>query len=298
MSRILVPIEEFNHPAKILEDIFYTQSLLHSQIPDQTGKVAIVTGANTGLGYATAVALAGNGAHVFFACRNERKALDAIERAKLEIKEHYLQASEPKLEFLELDLNDMKKTRQSARNFLERNLPLHILICNAGVNLAPYELSADDRLKETKPSRVVILSSIAHEETPNGEIEFERLTLEQDNIMNPLQRYCRAKLANILFAKALARRLEEESVYVVRTEINRHAAVGMSKLIEHATDVVDFIFGVKAHIGCLTQLYLAVSPEVEEKDIRGRYFIPIANEILPHPSARNVELQENYGITA
>ena len=113
------------------------------QIPNLTGKVAIVTGANTGLGYATTVSLAGHGAHVFLACRSRERAMDAIERAKKEIKEKYPNAAEPKLEFLELDLGSMKKSRESAKNFLSKNLPLHILVCNSGIMLTPFGLSAD-----------------------------------------------------------------------------------------------------------------------------------------------------------
>jgi NAD(P)-dependent dehydrogenase (short-subunit alcohol dehydrogenase family) len=115
----------------------------HDQIPDLTGKVAIVTGANTGLGYATTVALAAHGAHVFLACRNKQRAEDAITRATAEIKETYPHASEPKLEFLELDLNDMTKSRQAAQEFLKKGLPLHILINNSGIMMCPFALSAD-----------------------------------------------------------------------------------------------------------------------------------------------------------
>ena len=111
-------------------------------IPDQTGKVAIVTGANTGLGYATTVALASRGAHVFLACRSQERALAAIEKAKQEIKDMQPMI-EPKLEFLQLDLNDMKKTRASAEAFLAKGLPLHLLVNNSGIANTPFALSAD-----------------------------------------------------------------------------------------------------------------------------------------------------------
>jgi len=112
-------------------------------IPDQTGKVAIVTGANTGLGYATTIALAGHGAHVFLACRSKDRALAAIEKAKKEIKEKYPRAAAPKLEFLELDLNDMNKARKAAKEFLSKGLPLHLLVNNSGIMTTPFALSAD-----------------------------------------------------------------------------------------------------------------------------------------------------------
>lgn len=156
-------------------------------IPDLTGKVVIVTGANSGLGYATTVALASHGAHVFLACRSKDKALEAIERAKVEIRGSSRSASfpttttttasntttsapssptgkaptaaaiaaakylkdkdgnavEPKLDFLQLDLNDMNSCSRAAKEFLEKGLALHILINNGGIMTSPFALSAD-----------------------------------------------------------------------------------------------------------------------------------------------------------
>lgn len=115
----------------------------HGQIPDLSGKVVIVTGANTGLGYATMVALGAHGAHVIAACRSEQRATEAIEKAKKEIKANYPNAPEPNLEFLQLDLNDINNCAQAAKNFLSKNLPLHILINNSGIMTTPFALSAD-----------------------------------------------------------------------------------------------------------------------------------------------------------
>ena len=95
------------------------------QIPNLTGKVAIVTGANTGLGYAATVSLAGNGAHVFLACRSQERAMDAIERAKNEIKKKFPNAAEPKLEFIALDLIDMQK-------FAEHNDEFKYILADIG----------------------------------------------------------------------------------------------------------------------------------------------------------------------
>jgi len=125
-------------------------------IPDLSGKVAIVTGANSGLGYATTVALASHGAHVILACRSEAKALEAIEKAKVEIREwkqkhnphptlesETTKHQEPQLEFLALDLNDMNSCHRAAKKFLERGLPIHMLINNGGIMTSPFALSAD-----------------------------------------------------------------------------------------------------------------------------------------------------------
>ncbi|KAF9429865.1 hypothetical protein BGZ76_001085 [Entomortierella beljakovae] len=285
---------------------FTPERFSHDQIPDLAGKVAIVTGANTGLGYAIAVSLAANGAHVFFACRSKERALDAIEKARAEIKKNYPNASDPKMEFLELDLCDIKKTHKAAKDFLARNLPLHILVCNAALFAAPYELSVDgievqfavnhighfvftttllDRIKESQPSRIVMVASDIHEIN-----EITDFTLEAVNKpVGPFTPYAQSKAANILFANALARRLENDQVWVnslypgiVYTEIARHTGKifgerFMNVMLKTSTYTVAM---TPAHAS-LTPLYLATSPEVVEKNIRGRYFIPIANELQP-----------------
>lgn len=122
---------------------FHEDGYSHDQIPDLTGKIAIVTGANSGLGYATTVALAAHGAQVFLACRSKQRAQEAIDRANEEIKIKYPKAPAPQLQFLELDLSDMNKTQQAAQEFLKKGLPLHILVNNSGIIGGSLELSAD-----------------------------------------------------------------------------------------------------------------------------------------------------------
>ncbi|KAF9906121.1 hypothetical protein EC991_000917 [Linnemannia zychae] len=291
----------------------------YSKIPNLSGKVAIVTGANSGLGYATTVALAANGARVFLACRSQERALQAIELVKKEVKETYPNAPEElKLDFLELDLNDMKKARESAREFVKKGLPLHILVNNSGIMATPFELSADgietqfavnhmghfvftlgllDKLKESQPSRIVILSSMVHEMTPNGGIAFDKLN--DSTAISSMARYGQSKLANLLFGKALARRLANEKVYVniahpgyVQSNLANRTGETYGSFGGKMTIIAPKLFGMKAKEGALTQLYLATSPEIEERDIRGRYYVPIAKEILPSSYARNEELQE------
>ncbi|KAI8357601.1 hypothetical protein B0O80DRAFT_424608 [Mortierella sp. GBAus27b] len=293
----------------------------HDLIPSLTGQVAIVTGANTGLGYATMVALAASGAHVFAACRSRQRATNAIERAMKEIKDKNPDA-EPKMEFLELDLNDMAKCRQSASTFLEKNLPIHMLILNSGIMFVPFALSADgietqfavnhmghfvfttcllDRIKSSQPSRIVVLSSMGHQFADG--IDFD--TLNDETKTTSVTRYGRSKLANILFGKALARRLANERVYVnivhpgaVDTELGRHAGDTFGNFIVKPLRVAAFLFTMKPAVAALTTLYLATSPEIEEKDIRGRYFIPIANEIQPSMNHAIVELPSSFRLIA
>ncbi|KAF9201410.1 hypothetical protein BGZ49_008334 [Haplosporangium sp. Z 27] len=296
---------------------------IEEDIPDLTGKVAIVTGANSGLGYATTVALASRGAHVFLACRSQPRALEAIQKAKAEIKKRQdenplLGDKEPNLDFLALDLDDMKKCHHAAQQFLARGLPLHILINNGGIMTSPFALSTDgieqqfavnhmghfvftmgllERIKESQPSRIVMLSSIGHEMTVRGGIDFE--TLNDKNASNPTTRYGRSKLAILLIGKALARRLANEKVYVnmphpgfVYTDLARNNKESLGALAAGAYDLAGKMCASTPEVGALNQLYLATSPEVEVKDLRGLYFVPVGNECRPSHYALDEELQE------
>ncbi|KAG0226608.1 hypothetical protein BGW41_004129 [Actinomortierella wolfii] len=302
----------------------------YSDIPDLTGKVAIVTGANTGLGYATMVALAARGAHVFLACRSKERALEAMERAKGEIatmaattaattkKPPFVISTKPTLEFLELDLNDMNKCYRAAKEFLAKGLPLHILVNNSGIMNTPFALTVDgieqqfgvnhmghfvftlallDRIKKSQPSRIVVLSSMGHELTVKGGIDFDKLNDEKAS--DPFARYGRSKLANILFAQELAKRLALEKVFVnscnpgyVNSDLYRYGNETMGQAKAKMVAVATNCFAKSPKKACLTQLYLATSPEVETLDIRGRYFVPIAHEIRPHKWAQDAKLQD------
>ncbi|GJJ74808.1 hypothetical protein EMPS_07166 [Entomortierella parvispora] len=324
-TRIVSPILNFwkrfrkqppSWPTKM--QFFKRNGFSHDQIPDQTGKVVIVTGANTGLGYATMVALASRGAHVFLACRSQERAQAAIETAKQEIKDLNPSIA-PMLEFLQLDLNDLKKTKASADAFLAKGLPLHILVNNSGIANTPFALSVDgieqqfavnhlghfiftstllDRLKESQPSRIVILTSNGHETTPVGGIDFDNLHREVTTV-NTFARYGQSKLANILYGKALARHLQNGRVFVnmahpgfTATELNRHASESFGSFSGMIAGAITKSVGSDPKQGAMTQLYLATSPEVEEKDIRGKYFVPVAQESEPSAFAKDEALQE------
>ncbi|KAI9232366.1 MAG: hypothetical protein BYD32DRAFT_466313 [Podila humilis] len=139
----------------------------YDQFLELTGKYALVTGANIGIGYATTLALVTHGA-----------------QWPAEVKGARLQ-----LDFLEMDLNDLKKVQRAAQEYLSRGHPLHILINNGGISSEEWSVSADgterhfalnylghfvlttallDRLKESQPSRVVVVSSLAYEILPPG----------------------------------------------------------------------------------------------------------------------------------
>ncbi|KAF9387488.1 hypothetical protein CPB97_002521 [Podila verticillata] len=291
------------------------------RIPDLSSKTAIVTGGNSGLGYVTALELARQGARVFLACRSPARANTAIEKIERELAETAPHLY-PKVEFLQLDLADLKQVAHAARTFLSKGIKLDILVNNAGVGLLPPTLSKDGiemvfavnhmgpflftqlllpRLIEAQPSRIVNVSSMSHElQLPEGGIQFG--TLSQANGESPIVHYNRSKLANILYTKALARRLEEgghDKVFVnaihpgyVQTDIDVGVENTVGVVIAKFATTFRRVVGRDVEDGALTQLYCATSPEIEEKGLSGRYFVPDAHELRPSPYAMNRDLQE------
>jgi retinol dehydrogenase-12 len=188
------------------------------------GKTVLITGANTGIGRATAQALAGMGARLFFAGRSEAKTrpvMEAVAQA----------TSNRDLHFLALELEDLDSARRCADEFLARREPLHVLINNAGVarskgvtkqgfertfgvnHLGHFVLTLRLRsaLEAGAPSRVVVVASRAHERF-SGAIDFEALR-RPTRTFSGWPEYQVSKLANVLFAKELARRWDAEKVH-------------------------------------------------------------------------------------
>lgn len=185
-------------------------------VPDQSGRTIVITGANTGLGYEAARVLAGKNARVIIACRSPQKARAALER---------ILALHPdaEVEPLELDLASLESVRQAAAQ-LEQEQRLDVLINNAGIMVPPYELTADgfesqfgvnhlgpfaftglllDKIRATPGARIISTSSIAHK---RGKIHFDDINAE--NGYSAIPRYAQSKLANLYFAYELQRRLE------------------------------------------------------------------------------------------
>jgi NAD(P)-dependent dehydrogenase (short-subunit alcohol dehydrogenase family) len=153
-------------------------------IGDQTGRVALVTGANSGIGFATARALAERGAHVVLACRSPEKARRAADEMESDL-------DRSSIELLTLDLSDLVAVRRAAEQFLAAHARLDVLINNAGVMGTPYRQTPDgfelqmatnhlghfaltglllDRLVTTDRARVVTVSSVMHR---TGHIDFD-----------------------------------------------------------------------------------------------------------------------------
>ncbi|KAI9232362.1 MAG: hypothetical protein BYD32DRAFT_428592 [Podila humilis] len=299
----------------------------YEKIPDLSGKYALVTGANQGVGYSTTLGLVSHGAHVTMACRTEAKANEAIELLHKDVAERYPHSKAAAqiakghrlpLEFLQLDLNNLKKTQESAQEFLSRGLPLHILINNSGIGNEPWKLSADgienhfavnhlghfvftnallDRLKESQPSRIVVVSSLAYQRLPEDSFDISKIN--DETVGGPMTRYGRSKLANILFSNALARRLAGSEVRVnsihpgvVDTRMARTAATSQDEYTKAMFANIPKESFLTPDQGALTQLYVATSPDIVNNDIRGRFFVPIAVEQGLNSKALDVDLQE------
>ena len=235
------------------------------------GKVALVTGANTGIGRVTATELALQGAQVFLACRSEEKTQPVL--ADIAAKS----GGRARAEFLPLDLGDLASVRQCAQAFLARGLPLHLLVNNAGlagqkgITASGFELAFGvchvghflltslllDTLKASAPARIVVVSSTAHRRAKG--IEFD--TLHQPTTsLSGLPEYAVAKLANVLFASELARRLQGTGVTtyslhpgVVASDVWRALPWPIGPLIKP--------FMLSSQDGAATSLYCATSPE-------------------------------------
>ncbi|KAJ3336289.1 hypothetical protein HDU91_001831, partial [Kappamyces sp. JEL0680] len=171
--------------------------------------------ANTGLGKITATELARKNAQVFCLGRSPDKCLAAVEEIKKE-------TGNKKIHFIQMDLMDLESVEAAADSFLASNLPLHKLILNAGIMIPPFQLTKQGlesqlgvnhfahvvlanklfkKLEESQPSRVVVLSSIAHGNAPYDGIHYD--DLNNKDAYNAQQRYGESKLANLHFAKAL-----------------------------------------------------------------------------------------------
>jgi NAD(P)-dependent dehydrogenase (short-subunit alcohol dehydrogenase family) len=184
-----------------------------------TGKVALVTGANTGLGFETALALYQKGAKVIVACRDEAKGLEAIERIKVS-------GDDGKLVYGHLDLSNLNSVKEFTAKIIADEPRLDLLINNAGVMIPPASKTVDgfeiqmgvnfvghfaltghlfDLLEATKGSRVVTLSSIAHR---GAAIDFNNFKLETH--YNPWREYGQSKLADMILMLELHKRLKAQ----------------------------------------------------------------------------------------
>src|SRR5213082_2323461 len=256
------------------------------------GKICMVTGANSGIGKATALALAQMGATVVMVCRDRARG----EEAKSEIT---TKSRNNAVDLLQADLSSQQSIRQLVENFQHHYTHLHVLINNAGATfpgrrretvdglemtfavnyLAPFLLTnlLLDVLKASAPARIVNVSSASHK---SGYIQMDDLQGEKHN--RSMRAYPQSKLAIVLFTYELARRLQGTGVTAncldpgfVATNIEQ---TGASLPVRLLIKLIGS-FGTSPEKGAKTSIYLASSPEVE--GVTGKYFV----KSLPKRSA-------------
>jgi len=270
-----------------------------ADVPEQKGRIAIVTGANSGLGSETALALASKGAHVVLACRDASKAQSALAA---------IRAANPSasVEVMALDLASLASIRAFADAFSSQHSRLDLLCNNAGVMAIPQRRTADGfemqlgtnhlghfaltglllpRLLETPHSRVVSVSSSAHRP---GKIHWDDLQFERS--YGKWRAYAQSKLANLLFAYELDRRLRKAAASVISVAAHPgYAATNLqavgarmegARVFEKIFEFGNQILAQSAAMGALPTLYAATAPGVQG----GEFFGPDGfSEMWGHP---------------
>ncbi|XP_028288470.1 retinol dehydrogenase 12 [Parambassis ranga] len=245
------------------------------------GKTVIITGANTGIGKETARDLARRGARIIMACRD----LERAEEARTDILED---TGNENVVIRKLDLSDIKSIRAFAEIINKEEKQVNILINNAGIMMCPFSKTADgfemqlgvnhlghflltylllDLIKRSAPARIVIVASVAH--TWTG-LHLDDINSERS--YDPMKAYGQSKLANVLFARSLAKRLQGSGVSV----FSLHPGVVQSDLWRHQHQCIQVavkifrIFTKTTVEGAQTTIYCAVEPSLES--LSGGYF--------------------------
>ena len=258
-----------------------------ADIPDQTGRTIVITGANSGLGLRSAEALAAKGARVLLACRNATKAATALESVKAK-------ATGATPEVRTLDLQSLASVRDCASGLADELDSLDVLMNNAGVMAVPKATTEDGfetqlgtnhlghyaltglllpTLLAAAEPRVVTVSSNAHN---MGRMDFDDLFFDQRRYSR-WRAYAQSKLANLLFTSELQRQAVEHRTALTAaaahpgyaaTNLTAGPAVGAAAL-KPLLAVGDKLFGQPDHMGALPQLYAATMPDVMADDYWG-----------------------------
>ena len=244
-------------------------------------KNVLITGATSGIGEATAIDLAKKGANIFFIARNNLKAQNLSDKIE------FISGKRPK--FFIADLASLKNIKESALEFISLDIPLHVLLNNAGLinnnrketvdgfeevfsinHLAYFYLThlLLDKLKESTPSRIINVSSGAHAFVKGFNFDDVNSLKEY----KPFKVYGYSKLANILFTKKLSQVLENENIIVnclhpgvVGTGFGQNNGI-FSKILFNLSKP----FMRSSEKGAETSIYLCSSPDVS--DVSGQYF--------------------------
>jgi NAD(P)-dependent dehydrogenase (short-subunit alcohol dehydrogenase family) len=267
-----------------------------AQIPSQSGKRAIVTGANIGLGFQTARALARAGAQVVLACRSIERGNAAADKIRTEIPAAQLFVAH-------LDLSSLASVHAFADAVLAAGEPLDLLINNAGIMALPERHVTEDSLElqlatnyfghfaltglllpsllRAPTARVVSLSSNAPK---RGQLHFDDMQLEQG--YSPFKSYSQSKLAMLVYARELNRQSRLHGATLV--SIAAHPGLSTTAIGRDVTGPAKFAIPIMFRIlgqsdaeGALPQLYAATAPEAEP----GGYYGPSGFQEFKGPPA-------------
>ena len=261
-------------------------------------RVALITGANAGIGRVTALELARRGVRVFLACRS-------LERTRAILEEIRATTHAARAEWLPLDLSEFDSVHACAQNFLARDLPLHLLVNNAGLAGAGgltkpgFELLFGvnhmghflltrlllDRLRKSAPARIVTVASRAH--TYVRGIDWEAVRRPTATLLG-VKEYGVSKLANVLFSAALGRRLRGSGVSTYAL----HPGVIDSefwRMLPSPLRALNRIRLISTEAGAKTTLHCALSSAVAEET--GLYYSD-CSPIMPSAAGQDVALSE------
>jgi NAD(P)-dependent dehydrogenase (short-subunit alcohol dehydrogenase family) len=254
-------------------------------LPRMDGRTALITGANSGIGFEAAGALGELGAHVIITARDLAKGAVAAS--------HISERTGRRPELVHLDLGDLRSVRRCATEVLDRFSHLHVLVCNAGLTLSTRSETAQgfeylfgvnhlghfhlvdrlrQRLVESAPSRVIVVSSDMHRIAYRG-LAFDDLQTTRRYVSHDV--YGKTKLANILFTRELARRIDGTGVTanamhpgLVKTNFGGE---GDTRLTQQLVRMLPRPFAVDPARGADTIVYLAASDDVAGQS--GGYYV-------------------------
>lgn len=255
-------------------------------MPALTGKVIIVTGGNSGLGYESVKAFAMKDAEVILASRSLKKGEEARRAIMQDV-------PEGKIRVMQLDLGSLASVRVFAGDFKKKYRRLDVLLNNAGIMMTPYFQTEDgfegqfgtnhlghfaltglllDIILDTPGSRIVNVSSGAHR---NGEMDFDNLQYEEGKGYNPMKAYGRSKLANLLFTYELQRKLDASKSDAIA--LAAHPGIAITNLSRYVEG--KFLFKVLTPVfkwmaqdqamGALPQIRASVDPEAKAAEYYG-----------------------------
>ncbi|XP_025837099.1 retinol dehydrogenase 13 isoform X3 [Agrilus planipennis] len=272
------------------------------------GKTAIVTGSNTGIGKETVKDFFLRGARVLMLCRNTEKAQEAAEDIK---KQCTGKTGLGEIVVEELDLSSLKSIKTCAEKVKNNEDRINILVNNAGVMMCPLTRTEDGfemqfgtnhlghfyltllllpKIIKSAPARIVNVSSLAHN---RGQMNFDDLNWEKRNY-SAVGAYGQSKLANILFTKELARRLQEKNLHGV-TAYSLHPGVIRTDLGRHLDQTVcfgsSFLFSKSIFLksplqGAQTSIYCSVDESLDKET--GLYYSD-CKKTSPSSRARNID---------